>query len=214
MHVLECAWRAASATTNAGSAVDQLVGSCARCDVRAKLTPTRDVISKVFTAFDSWVNPSGAGLCPICTWGYTTPELRAHPLLISQDQTMVRLTRPVLTALLTAGPLAANLAVIVPLHPGRKHLLPDATWGRLTLDDIQLPWTAAAAARTTATVRLRGRGFGSRMLTQPAPPWPALHRRPASEWAAILDDWSQLEPWRPRSPWLDLALYATLQETR
>lgn len=214
MHVLECAWQAAGAPTGAASATATVGGHCARCGTPAPLTATRHVISKVFTGFDTWTNPTGAGLCPTCSWGYTTPALRTHPHLVGQDQTMVRLARPALAGLLAAGPLAADRALIVPLRPGRKHLLPDAAWGRVTLDDIQLPWPAAAAARTAATGRLRRRGFGSRMLTHPAPPWQALRRRPSGEWAAILHDWSQLEPWRPRSPWLDLALYATLQETR
>lgn len=214
MHVLECAWHAAGTPVIPGSTTDPVIGSCARCGQRAQLTPTRHVVSKVFTAFDTWVSPSGAGLCPICTWGYTRSELRTHPFLIGQDQTMVRLSRLSLVDLLTAGPLSGSLAVVIPLRPGRKHLMPDASWGRLTLDDIQLPWSRTAAGRLAATVRLRGYGFGSRMLAQPAPPWSVLHRLPAAEWAAVLDDWSRLDPWRPHSPWLDVALYATLQETR
>lgn len=212
MHVLECAWRAAGAPTHAGPEVG--VGGCARCGSWGMLTATRAVVSKAFTAFDTWTDPSAAGLCTICTWGYSTTKLRSHPHLIGQNQTMVRLTRPALAELLTAGAMAVDRALVVPLLPGRKHLLPDAPWGRVTVDDIHLPWSAGAAAATAAAVRLRLHGFGSRMLTQSAPPWHALRRRPAHEWTGILHDWSQLDPWRPRSPWLDLALYATLKETR
>jgi hypothetical protein len=39
----------------------------------------------------------------------------------------------------------------VPLRPGRKHLLPTATWGHVTVDDAQLPWSTTDTARLAAT---------------------------------------------------------------
>ncbi|MDN5768901.1 MAG: hypothetical protein L0H79_17225 [Intrasporangium sp.] len=80
----------------------------------------------------------------------------------------------------------------------------------MTLDDIQLPWTAIEALLLALVAHLRSQGFGTRMLSEPAPPFPVLRRLPASDWAGTMRAWSQLAPWRTTpSPWLDLALHIT-----
>jgi len=206
--VLTAAWAAAHSPSSSTSPP----GSCARCAARGSLTPVKAVVSKVFTAFDGWVDPSGqGGLCPTCAWGYQHPELRCRPHLVTRDPAgLVALDRAATFERLAAGPLEPTAAVIVPLRPGRKHLFPAASWGRVTLDDVQLPWIAAAADLLRLVALLRGRGFGTRMLTEPAPPFPVLRRLPAQEWAPTMHDWGLLDPWRTQpSPWLDLALHIT-----
>lgn len=193
-----------------------LAGTCARCGTdtdELTLATGRRVVSEQFTAYDGWHHVGGPGpwgLCPPCTWSLTAPELRQHPHLITRTPApaLQQLTRRELGDLL-AAPVTAAAALIVPLRPGRKYLLPEATWGHVTTDEARLPWTAGDTSRLAALQRLRTVGFGSRMLTADAPPWPAFRNVPADQWPQVLADWELLKPWRARTPWLDLALHAT-----
>jgi hypothetical protein len=209
MDVLTAAWTAAGAPTSPSS----IHGPCARCGRQASLTATRAVVSKVFTSFDIWVHPAGAGVCPSCAWGYRTPDLRssAHLVTRSPKYALSNLTRPAVLEVLTSGRLNVDTALVVPLKPGRKHLIPDAVWGQITLDDVHLPWTTADTDRLQVVADLRSRGFGTRMLEEPAPPWPILRRQPHADWILVMAAWVQLDPWRtPASPWLALALHITV----
>lgn len=206
MDVLTAAWSAAAPATD----VSAIHGPCARCSSPGAAIATRSVVSKTFTGYASWVNPSGPSICARCAWAYQTPQLRLNPHLVTGRPSLTPLTRPALAALLAGGQLDVTTALIVPLRPGRKHLIPEAGWGRITLDDVQLPWTGHDATRLNIVIDLRSLGFGSRMLTATAPPWLVLRRLPATSWGQIMHSWQQLQPWRtPASPWLALALHAT-----
>lgn len=212
MTVMTTAWRAAGAPVRSDIAVS---GVCARCGQRGELTSARAVISKSFTGFESWVDPSGLGLCPSCCWGYATPELRLVPHLVTvEPAALTALSKADVSALLAAGGLAAGQAVIVPLRPGRKHLLPTAHWGRVTVDDAHLSWNVDDARRLQTVQQLRDLGFGTRMLGAGAPPFTALRKLPAQQWSTVIDGWAQLDPWRAGpSPWLALALHITVPPT-
>lgn len=187
---------------------------CARCGITSdQLTRTTQVVSKLFTAFDGWHDATGRGMCPACTWAHTAPELRQHPHLVTTAGTARQLTRTELEHQLLAGPMPSHQALVVPLRPGRKHLLPEASWGHVTTDDARLPWTAGDITRLEALLRLRAAGFGSRMLTADAPPWPVFGRLTPEQWPPVLADWATLAPWRLRRPWLALALHATTHPT-
>lgn len=205
--VLSAAWAAAGSPSSSSTAS----GPCARCASAGALVPVKTAVSKVFTGFDDWVNPSGPGLCPPCAWGYQHPELRSRPHLVNRAPArLVALDRHCVFELLAGGPLEPTSALTVPLRPGRKHLFPGASWGRVTLDDVQLPWTAIEAQLLALVAHLRSQGFGTRMLSEPAPPFPVLRRLPAGDWTGTMRAWSQLAPWRTTpSPWLDLALHIT-----
>lgn len=209
MNVLTAAY-AASGTP---APTPDLAGRCARCGTHSdQLTRTTQVVSKLFTAFDGWQDPTGRGICPPCAWAHTAPQLRQHPHLVTAGA-LEQLTRPALEQLLLAGPLTGRQALVVPLRPGRKHLLPEATWGHVTTDAARLPWTAGDVTRLEAVLRLRAAGFGSRMLAADAPPWPVFSRIAPDLWTQVLTDWEALAPWRTRRPWLDLALHATTNPT-
>lgn len=153
MNVLTAAW------TGAGSPApdDGELGRCARCATPAVLTPARQVVSKVFTSYDDWARPSGAGVCPACAWGYTEPQLRATTHLVTRDPAAVQaFSRQDAQQLLADGALPSDVALVVPLRPGRKHLMPGASWGRVSLDNTQIPWTGGDVARLAVVVRLRG----------------------------------------------------------
>lgn len=210
LDVLTAAWAAAASPAHPNGTS----GSCARCSTAGAAFATRSVVSKTFTSYSSWANPSGSRICARCAWAYQTADLRLNPHLVTGQPSLSKLSRPAVAALLAAGHLDPTTALIVPLRPGRKHLIPEAGWGRVTLDDVQLPWTARDAARLSVVVDLRRRGFGSRMLTEAAPPWLVLRRLPTTSWAQVMDFWAQLQPWRaPASPWLALALHATTTHT-
>ena len=184
-------------------------GTCARCaSPSSELTTTRTVVSKTFTGFDGWTDPSGRGLCPPCTWAYRTPALRQVPHEITTHPTFQALTRPLLLAVLS-HPLPTTTAVVVPLRPGRKHLLPTAQWGRVTTDDATLTWTTDDATRLAAMATLRTQGFGPRMLLAPAPAWLVLTKLNPRQRMLTQQHWAQLAPWRRARPWFDLAIHAS-----
>jgi hypothetical protein len=184
-------------------------GACARCATSSsELSATRTVVSKTFTGFDGWADPSGPGLCPACTWAYRTPALRQVPHEVTTDPSCRPLTRPRLRALL-AHPLPTTTAVVVPLRPGRKHLLATAQWGRVTTDDATLTWTSADTDRLAVMARLRAQGFGPRMLLAAAPTWPVLVKLAPRQRLLTQQQWPLLAPWRRARPWFDLAVHAS-----
>jgi hypothetical protein len=207
--VLTTAWIAAGRPAMQGT----LTGTCARCGrVNVALTATRAVVSKTFTAYDSWHHPSGPGLCSSCTWGFRTAALRLKAHLVTVEPLELRQMQPADVGQYLDRALPADVALVVPLRPGRKHLLPGAVWGRVTLDDAHLPWSAEDACRLAAARRLRCYGFGSRMLAAAVPPWSVLRRLPRNYWTGVMTNWEALAPWRARRPWLELAVYATMRE--
>lgn len=212
MDVLTTAWQASGRPLASDPTHP---GSCARCGHHAAdLVPTGKVVSKVFTGYDGWREPAGAGLCPPCVWGYRTPALRAAAHLVTRHPAELRQLESAGLAALLAQALQPDRALVVPLRPGRKHLLPGAVWGRVTVDDTQLPWGEQDARRLAAMGRLRALGFGSRMLTAPAPAWTVLRRLPRNWWQQVTDDWAALDVWRARQPWFELAVRASFTPLR
>ncbi len=210
MHVIDAAWIGAGAPPP--PTAPRRSGSCARCAAAgADLIPVQAAISKTFTAFDGWSEPRGTGLCGACAWAYSTPDLRAAAHVVTRDPVALqRVGRSEVRDLLLAGAVAADVAVVVPLRPGRKHVLPTATWGRVTVDDAQLPWADTDAHRLSTVNELRTRGFGSRMLAGPAPPFRVLCSLPRDLWQPTMRAWDELAPWRTTdNPWLPLALHVT-----
>lgn len=205
MDVLTAAFRAAQPPPSQGVRR----GVCARCAARdVELLATRSVVSKVFTAYDGWADPSGAGMCPACSWAYTTPVLRRRPHLITAAPQLMPLSPLRLRAVLKTS-VPADVAVVVPLRPGRKHLLPTAQWGRITVDDACLTWSLTDAHRLGVMIRLRDLGFGSKMLAAPAPAWSVLRRLTPRHRATAHQMWPALEPWRRSRLWFDLATTAS-----
>jgi len=99
--------------------------------------------------------------------------------------------------------------VVVPLRPGRKHLLATAQWGRVTTDDATLTWTSADADRLAVMATLRDQGFGPRMLLTAAPAWPVLVKLASRQRLLTQQQWPLLAPWRRARPWFDLAVHAS-----
>lgn len=209
MTVLATAWRAAGAPLRSDIA---LAGICARCGRPAELTPARRAVSRSFTGYEDWVDPSGHGLCATCCWAYSTESLRLSAHLVTADPiSLVALSRSQVGERLQQGALASGYAVVVPLRPGRKHLMPAAAWGRVTIEDAHLPWSAADAARLRTVSQLRGLGFGTRMLAEAAPAFTQLRRLAPEQWPQVMAWWAELTQWRtPESPWLALALHVTV----
>jgi hypothetical protein len=202
--VVRTAWAAAGRP-----AAGRSRGSCARCGGAGRTTAVRELVSGNFTAWDGWVDPSGRGLCGPCAWAYREPCLRALPTLVrAAGPAMAHPRRGDLAGLLSC-PAEPGAVLIIPLRPGRKHLLPEAQWGRVVTDDAALPWGPADVARLQAMLRLRQAGFGTRMLAAAAPAYPVLRRLPAGGRTATLADWDLLRDWRARPPWLRLAAYVT-----
>lgn len=207
--VVWAAYRAANPDTPPGMLAPRGAG-CARCGHEtAVMTQVGRVVSKRFTAYDSWTDRGGRTLCAACTWVYTTPSLRTATHRITRSpHSLSELTPQGLHDALSAE-IGADAAVVVPLAPGRKHLLPEAQWGRVTVDDLALDFTDADRGRLAAMTRLRAAGFTETALARPAPDHRTLTRTPPETWPEVLTDWDALAPWRSAAPWWHLSMRAT-----
>ena len=212
MDVLTAAWVGAGSPTPHTAT---LVGECSHCGAHDHLVSVRAVVSKQFTGFDGWANPSGRGVCPGCAWGYSTTELRAGAHLITRDPaTLTPLDRACVAGVLRSGPIGSGQALVVPLRPGRKHLLPAAVWGRVSVEDVDLAWGDQEVGRLREVDQLRALGFGSRMLIAAAPPFQVMKHLTREQFLQVLQAWAQLEPWRqPGNPWMALAVHITTPTT-
>lgn len=205
--VLDAAWRGSGTPSPPETARR---GRCARCGDTAALTPVRAAVSKVFTGFEGWDNPSGAGLCARCSWAYTTPVLRTGIHLVTRRPASCQQIERAGAAAILCHALHSGAALVVPLRPGRKHLLPVATWGQVTTDTGRLPWGQREAGLLELVGQLRADGFGSRMLQAAAPPFQVFHSLPRDRWQPVQVAWQALAPWRaPDNPWFPLALHLT-----
>lgn len=201
MDVLDAAWRAA------GSPVPDLEfgrsGSCARCG-RSGLVTTTAVVSDKWTGWSDWRSAVRPALCAGCAWGYREPAHREGGMLVTGAPSAVALDPAGLVRALSDG-LAPDQAVVLPLHRGRKHVLPTAAWGRLNVDDAALPWTEADVRRLQVVIRLRHLGVSGAALTRQAPPFRVLTGLTATQRSELLQLWPELDPWRPTTPWLAAA---------
>jgi len=183
-------------------------GDCGRCGASgADLVATGAVVSRTFTAFDGWINPHSWGLCAACSWAYRGKGLRTCIGLVTREPSWRQLSCATAREVLAVA-LPSDAALIVPLR-GRKHLLPSASWGRVSVDDVQLSWTERDAGRLHAVQRLRAQGFGPKMLSAAAPAWAVLRRLPAQSWDVVVADWEVLAVWRRNRPWFDVAMSVT-----
>ncbi|HEY5881793.1 MAG TPA: hypothetical protein VIU11_22985 [Nakamurella sp.] len=203
--VVEVAWRAHGSPS---ALVGTLDGLCARCGTPDSLTVIRKVISRNFTAFDDWCDPAGAGLCRACTWAFRSPILRTIPFLVVRFPEMLT---PLATEQLRAQlqkPVPPDKTVVVPLRPGRKHVLSGAAWGHVATDEHLCTWTSDDAHRLDLVEHLLTLGYRASQLLQPAPPYPqtALLTTADAMWA--LQAWRDLAPWRTRHVWMAVAARA------
>ncbi|WP_394277265.1 hypothetical protein [Luteococcus sp.] len=210
--VSAAAWRAHSPMPATAPAT---TGACGCCGGLGDLWPAREAISRNFTAYDQWTHPAQPWLCAACTWTFTDRDLRTLPHLITTPHQIRSLTTADAFHLLAAGPLGPHQAVVIPLRPGRRHLLPTARWAHVCTDTGCLPWPPADAHLLTTYAWLRRLGFSPTDIANPAPAYPTLRRHPAPERGRILATWQHLDPWRsPDSPWLPLASCITKEEAR
>lgn len=188
-------------------------GTCGKCGTPDQpLVAAAQAISKSFTAYDSWRHPHQPWLCPSCTWGYTNQHLRTEPHLVTLNPPTCTLSpTDQLHALLTSGALSPTTAVVLPMRPGRRHLMPVAEWGRITIDTGPTPWSSHDAALLTTYTTLRRQGFTPPALALPAADFRTLRR--CSDPGAVMRDWALLAPWRrPDSPWIAIAAKLTKED--
>ncbi len=185
--------------------------ACARCGgaTEGSGRRVRETVSRTFTGFDGWVDVAAPTMCRVCVWVYTTTALRSDLLLVTSDpRRATKLSKTRLRRVLGQA-ISPTSAVVVPLRPGRKHILPHARWGRVAVDDVALPWTEHDAERLSAVVRLRRRGFSLAALARAAPAFSTLKNIPHRTWTSVFADWDSLDPWRERPVYLDLAATAS-----
>ncbi|MDI9941389.1 hypothetical protein SIM91_02080 [Rhodococcus opacus] len=196
--------------TDPARASDDRAAGCARCGRHTVvMIPVGQVVSRRFTGYESWTNLAGRRLCEVCVWVYQHRPLRTDAHIVTRDPSTLRAANPALLHQVLSTTIGSDTAVIVPLRPGRKHLLPDARWGQVTVDDTTLTWTSADADRLQVLRRLRAHGFSETMLRDETPAYPVLSRAAADQWPQVFDDWNHLAPWRQAAPWFEVGLRAT-----
>jgi hypothetical protein len=206
--VLGVAWASSGSPSGAVASVGR-EGNCARCGLAGRLVAVRSVVSKVFTGFDDWVDPTAWGVCEACAWGHTTPALRSMPHLVERTGRLRSLTRAE-TGHLLVDELGPGACLVVPLRAGRKHVLPGAVWGRVCVDDAHLPWTSREVRLLELVSWLRELGFGSRMLLEDAPAYGVFAKLDPALWGQVQEAWTQLAVWRRSDgPWMALAVHVT-----
>lgn len=183
--------------------------ACARCASAGGQVAVREVVSKKFTAWDSWADPQAALLCTACAWGYRTRDLRADALMIVWDDAEPACRRVDAHELAAAleGPLPAHVALSVPLRAGRRHVLPVTEFGRVCVDGTNVTWSVGDARRLGLVQQLRRQGVPWRSFTEPTPSWRAVSSSPDPQ--AMLQAWDELRAWRASGVWLQVALAAT-----
>src|SRR5699024_1748056 len=150
-----------------------------------------------FTGLDRWVQPGGRWLCEVCARVYTHDAQRmvAHGIR-RQPRSFVRLSWREVSELLET-PLKSGIAVPVPLRPGRKHLVSEAQWQMVTLDDVQVRWGSVEAERFRLLRYLYGLGFSGQQIAAAAPSYQVLSKLDRALWPLVMQQWSGLDPWRP-----------------
>ena len=103
-------------------------------------------------------------------------------------------------------PVTSTSAVVVPLRPGRKHVVSGAAWGHVVTDDQLLTWSSQDVARLHLVHALLRAGFSAASLHEPAPPYRVITQLQHDKLAWILDAWEELLPWRRRPAWLQVAV--------
>lgn len=204
LDVARAAWLASGAAPGDQSTT----ACCARCG-RAEVSVTvRATVARTFTDFEGWSMPSGRHLCAGCAWIYRTRILRTGIHRVT--------TAPALTSLTSAGlaaslniPVSSSAAIVIPLRPGRKHVLAQARWGHVCIEDLQLKWTHTSTIRLAAMTRLRRAGFTAGDLALPSPAHSILTTLPASSWSEVFADWDTLGPWRASPPYWQVGIRAS-----
>lgn len=204
---LRAAWIAAGSPTLGGP--EDVSGNCARCGTSGANVPVRSVLSRSFTTFDDWLAPSEPALCAACTWGYRTTDLRSNLMQITRDPPTAGFVANAALRGLLSSSLAEDVAVTIPSRPGRKHVLPHALWGTVTLDDLPLPWSRGDGERLRIVEDLRGRGAPASTLQESTPPWRMVAMTDPAARADLLTAWAALDPWRRSKPWMTVAVLVT-----
>jgi hypothetical protein len=205
--VLHTAWQAAG-QPHPGVSLDT-AGTCVRCLHPAVGARLGTVVSAKYGDWDRLPGRAAPGVviwCPPCAWGHRHLPLRTHPHLIEPGGCRQLTTGELRAAL--AGALPTRAAILVP-QSRHKHLAPFATWGTVTTDDAALRWTSHDAALLDVAAELRAAGVPASALAHADPPVDVLARLDPAARAAALLRWPELDPWRRRPPWLQVAIRAT-----
>ncbi len=203
--VARAAWAAHGSPVLAGLPWIDKGSWCARCGRGGVSVDASKVVSEKWAGWDSWRRSANARLCAGCVWAYRAPGLRAGMFWVTQEPRFEIVTAGRVCELLRQ-PIPEDSAVVVPLRFNRKHVVPQAQWGTVRVDDVSLPWTRGDADRLAAVLRLRSDGFGGRMLALTSPPWPVLSKIGLPRRAEVFADWHLLDRWRPAHPGFDLAV--------
>lgn len=180
----------------APSGGDGYCGYCGR--EKCATVPANRAVSNRFTAWDDWLRPGGQ-VCRVCQWAFSTPALRSKVMLIESDGCLVELDGADLRHLLS-GPLG-DRALSLPLRPGRKHTLPAARWGLVSVDDALVSWERLERILRWQLETLRGWGFTVADLAEAAPSYRTVSTLGPDERVRALAIFADLAPWRGTPAW-------------
>ncbi|MFT7022444.1 MAG: hypothetical protein ACJA07_001528 [Rhodococcus sp. (in: high G+C Gram-positive bacteria)] len=173
------------------------------------MTPVGMAVSRRFTGYDGWIDPGGRQLCAVCAWLYQHKPLRTEAHIITRRPKTMAVAPPQLLRKVLSRKVDTNTAVVIPLVPGRKHILSHARWGQVAVDDTTITWWSEDPVRLGALSRLRAVGFSESALMHEAPAFAVLRTLPQARWRAVFDDWTLLAPWRAADLWMRVGMKAS-----
>ncbi|MBB1033155.1 hypothetical protein G6031_01950 [Dietzia sp. CQ4] len=138
--------------------------------------------------------------------------LRSTTLAIEDGQ--VRELDSAGLATLLSRPLDDRTAVVLPLRPGRKHLLPTARWGHVVVDDVAVRWGGAEVVLRAEMAWLRARDFSVAMIQDGSPDIGILRRIPTHEMSDVLEALERVRRWRNCPHWQIAVRASTSSSTR
>jgi len=148
----------------------------------------------------------------VCAWGLGGAGLRSSILEIRPGQ--VRELDAATLAELLSHPVTEQTAVVLPLRPGRKHLLPEARWGHVVVDDVAVRWGGAEVILRAEMAWLRARDFSVSMIHDGTPDVGILRRIPTDELADVLESLERVRRWRRSPQWQVAVRASTISSTR
>lgn len=185
---------------------------CSHCGNHVTaLRPLAEVVSNKFTGWDHYgTTPQHVLVCCRCEWAFAGDRVRTHAWVITAPG---RRPGAALAAHRDAAgfiasltsPLPDDACMVLPTL-GRRHAMPYAQWGCVSLDGRPLPWGHAAAQAARHVRRLDLLEVPLAAVFDPAPPTAVLVAAPPSRRSEILQIWEHLEPWRLDRDYLTVAI--------
>lgn len=145
------------------------IGECSLCNNQGDVLQVKRIVSSRFANWEDYSNITKPVWCMSCAWSFNEGNNRSEAKLITPTAVyscyQVQSLKPLL-----AEPLNANRSLSVALKKN-KHVLAYATWNRIKVEDVSLPWSLKEIALEGHISKLLQMGFLLQSIrTEDSPP--------------------------------------------